>query len=113
MAVRIESVDLLKEYFQGVVTRANHHAPNIDRVIYSLLGVVILLKDDNTHIEVRGSQDAMANILWVRIDEQRFALRYEHEDGTIEIRRDSFNGEILLKIDNSTSIQQILDTFGN
>lgn len=111
MAVKVESVDLLKKYFHGVTERANHHAPNIDKIIYALLGVVILLKDRNTFIEVRGSEDAMANILWVYVRKKRYALRYEHMDGMIEIREYSFNGQILLRINNSTSITQILEAF--
>ncbi|HLP53548.1 MAG TPA: hypothetical protein VK151_00895 [Fluviicola sp.] len=109
MAVKIESIDILKKYFLGVITRTDDHAPNIDNIVYSLLGIVILLKDDNTHLEVRGTDDnSMGNILWVIINGTRFALRYEHLDGTIEIRQNSFKGRLILKINNLTSITEIL-----
>lgn len=112
MAVKVDTVDILKKYFSGVVKRANHHAPKVGDIIYTLLGIIILKKDDNTSIEVRGSDDdSTGNILWVFINGVRYAFRYEHSDGTIEIRRDSFNGPLVIKIDNTTSTASILSTF--
>lgn len=114
MAVKIESIDTLKKYFLGVINRTDDHAPNIDSIVYALLGIVILLKDDGTQLEVRGTgDDSMGNILWVIINDTRFALRYEHSDGTIEIRQNSFKGDLVLKIDNMTTITEILDTLRN
>lgn len=112
MAVKVETVDVLKKYFQGVTNRANHHAPNVDEVIYGLLGVIVLKKDDGTHIEVRGGDDnKTGNILWVTIDKIRYAFRYEHSDGSIEIRRDTYKGPLVLKIDNSTTLTQVTQVF--
>ena len=114
MAIKIESIDTLKKYFLGVINRTDDHAPNIDTIIYGLLGVVILLKDDGTNIEVRGTDDdSMGNILWVIIDGIRYALRYEHSDGTIEIRLNTYKGDLVLKISNSTTISQIITAFSN
>lgn len=98
MAVKIESISILKKYFSGVVNRANHHALKVNDIIYTLLGIIVLKKDDGSEIEVRGSSDdATGNILWVFINGNRYAFRYEHSDETIEIRKDSYNGPILLK----------------
>ena len=112
MAVKVETVDTLKKYFTGVTRRANHHATNINEVIYGLLGVIILKKDEGTHIEVRGSDDEKTgNILWVIINGIRYAFRYEHSNGTIEIRKDSYNGVLILAIDNNTTLQQVINCF--
>lgn len=111
MALKVENVDLLRKYFSGVVERAKHHAPNVNDVIYRLLGILILIKDENQPIEVRGShEDKTGNILWVSIDNVRYAFRYEHSDQTIEIRVGSYNGTIVLKVDNSTPTNQIIST---
>lgn len=113
MSVKLDSINELKKYFLGVVKRSEHHAPNVSDIVYSLLGAIILLKDEDTSLEVRGSEDVMANIIWVQINNNRFALRYEHDDDTIEIRQNTFKGEILLKVDNSTTITEMLNTFKN
>ncbi len=112
MAIKVESIDTLKKYFTGITRRANHHAPNISEVIYGLLGIIILKKDDNTFIEVRGSDDSKTgNILWVVINGVRYAFRYEHSNDTIEIRRNSYNGEIVLIINNDTTLNQVINVF--
>lgn len=109
MAIKIESVNLLKSYFEGVVNRANHHAQNISEIIYTLLGIIILKMDVNSTIEVKKiGQDATGNVLWVLINGKRYAFRYEHSDNTIEIKEGSLRGAIVLKVDNTTTIPNIL-----
>jgi hypothetical protein len=112
MAKTLNKVDELKKYFEGVISRADHHAGNVKEIAYSLLGVIVLKKDEGTDISVMTTgNDRTGNILWVHIGGKRYAFRYEHNDGTIEIRKDSYKGDIVIKIDNSTSLDQILGTF--
>ncbi len=113
MATKIDSVNRLQKYFQGVVDRADCHAPSVAELIYRLLGAVIYLKDENSHIEVRGNhEDKTGNILWVYIKGQRYTFRYEHENGgSIEIRKESYNGDILLTMTNQTNLQEVFDIF--
>lgn len=110
MAIKIKTVDLLRKYFSEVVKRANHHAHGVNSVIYTLLGIVVLKKDDGTDIEVRGTDvDATGNILWVQINGQKYALRYEHSNDTIEIRKDTYKGSVVLVINNATTVQDVLN----
>ncbi len=112
MAVKVDKVDTLKKYFQSVTKRANHHARNVSEVIFGLLGVIVLKKDDGTDIEVRGSSDdKTGNILWVSIGGTRYAFRYEHSNDTIEIRQDSYKETLILTIDNNTTLQQVINAF--
>jgi hypothetical protein len=113
MPLRVDSVEILKRYFSGVVERANHHAPNVSDIIYKLLGIIIIKMDQNTSIEVRrgADVDATGNILWVISNGTRYAFRYEHADGTIEIRRGSYSGPLVLKIDNSTPTSTVIASF--
>lgn len=112
MAIKVDKVDTLKKSFEGVTRRAHHHAPNVSEVIYGLLGVIILKKDYGTDIEVRGnSDDKTGNILWVIINGIRYAFRYEHSNDTIEIRQNSYKGNLVLTIDNSTTLQQVVNVF--
>ncbi len=112
MALKVNSVDLLQKYFSGVVRRADHHAPLVADIVYSLLGIIILKKGVGTDIEVRGNhEDETGNILWVIIKGTRYALRYEHKTGEIEIRKDTYNGALTLTIKNSTTVSDILSVF--
>jgi len=64
MPVRVNDVEVLKEYFSAVVKRSEHHAPNVNEVIYTLLGLIILSMDENSDIQVRGSEGSTGNMLW-------------------------------------------------
>jgi hypothetical protein len=112
MPVQAETVEVLQKYFQGVTKRANHHAHNVDEIIYSLLGIFILKKDPGTDLEVRGTdENSTGNILWVTIKGTRYTCRYEHSDGSIEIRQNSSSGPVILKVSNATSVKSILSVF--
>ena len=113
MAVRVNEVEELKKYFFGVVSRSEHHATNVNEVIYPLVGLVILNMDNNSDIQVRGSKDATGNILWFNVNNQRYAFRYEHADDTIELRKDSFKGPLVARIDNSTTTDKLKKIFDN
>ena len=93
--------------------RSEHHAPNVNEVIYPLVGLVILNMDDESDIQVRGSEGATGNILWFKMNNQRYAFRYEHKDDTIEIRKNSFKGDRIAKVNNSTSIADLKAIFEN
>lgn len=41
MALKIEDIRLMKRYFEGVMSRANHHAENVNEIILALAGGVI------------------------------------------------------------------------
>ena len=110
MPVKVDTVQILKSYFSKVVERAEHHAPNVNEILYTLLGVIILKMDNNSRIEVRGTEnDATGNILWVVIQGKRYALRYEHAaGGSVEIREGSYNGNIVISVTNATPVSAIL-----
>lgn len=111
MPIRVNDVEILKQYFSGVAARSEHHAPNVNEIIYTLLGLIILSMDESSDIQVRGSETANGNMLWFSVNTTRYALRYEHQDDTIEIRRDSYKGPLVSKISNATSIAALKSIF--
>ena len=112
MAVKVNEVEALKDYFSGVVKRSEHHALNVNEVIYTLLGLIILNMDESSDIQVRGSEGSTGNMLWFTVNKQRYAFRYEHKNGgKIEIRKGSYKGAIVAEIDNSTSTSDLKITF--
>lgn len=113
MSVRVNDVEVLKEYFSGVVARSEHHAPNVNEVIYTLLGLIILNMDENSDIQVRGSEGATGNMLWFSVNQTRYAFRYEHADDTIEIRKNSYRGPLIAKVNNSTPTANLKSIFAS
>jgi hypothetical protein len=111
MPVTVESVATLRRYFRGVVDRSESHGQNVSNVIYPLLGLVLLHMDDDSDIEVWGSERPEGNILWFQVGGTRYAFRYEHEDGTIEIRKGSHRGGLVAKFDNSSSVGELREVF--
>lgn len=107
MTIKVNEVEFLKKYFLGVVKRSEHHALNVNEIVYPLLGLIIFNMDENSDIQVRDSEGTTGNMLWFTVNEQRYALRYEHDDKTIEIREHSYRGDMVAKIDNSTSISDL------
>ncbi len=73
--------------------------------------MIVLKLDGNSEIEVRSYADAPGNMLWVHINGARYAFRYEHDDDTIEIRKDSYKGPILHKLNNQTGIARLRAIF--
>ena len=113
MPVRVNDVEALKEYFSAVVKRSEDHAPNVNEVIYTLLGLIILSMDEDSDIQVRGSEGATGNMLWFTVNGNRYALRYEHADDTIEIRKNSYKGVLVAKVDNTTPTAALKNIFNN
>jgi hypothetical protein len=110
MPHQVTDVDLLRDYLQGVVGRADHHAPNVNEVALGLAGAVIWRKDDEP-IEVFVRSGEMKNVLWFRVGGVRYALSYNHENEEIELREGSTQGNVVGSFSNTTSNQVIRDIF--
>lgn len=111
MAKKIVNVDILQEYFKGVILRANHHAQNVVDIAYSLLGIIVCYKDENADIQVLEQGGETKNVLWVNIKGKRYAFSYNHNTQSIEIRDENLKGAVLLSVNNSTAISDIVDFF--
>lgn len=102
----IVSINQLSEYLRGVKERADHHAKNVNSVILALLGAVILFKDADD-IEI------LTNVIWVRIKGTRYAFRYNYDEETVEIRRDSLQGPVAASFDNTSTPRHIYRIFND
>jgi len=111
MPIQIANIEAFHNYLSGVRQRADHHAENVNSVILALAGAVVLFKDDNTSIECREYKGEPANVLFVTIRGRRYVLTYNHELQTVEIRRDTLQGESIQTFDNNTTIQEIIRIF--
>lgn len=111
MSVRITTIDELQEYLCGVQLRINHHAQPVDEVIFRLLGAVVMFKDRGTAIEIRGQEGDLKNVIWVRINDTRYCLRYEHNPPSVNIKASGLQGATVGTVDNATSISDVLTLF--
>lgn len=111
MAVCVSEVELLKTLFIKVVERANSHAPNVNEIIYPLLGFILLITDEESDIQVRPSEGENGNMLWLTTNGHRYAFRYEESEKSIVIRKRSFTGAMVASVNNSTPINELKHIF--
>ena len=111
MGLRLNTVDRLQQYLMGVRERATHHAPNVNHVILALAGAIVLYKDQGTHLEARTYQGSPANIVYATINGTRYALTYDHQHQSVNIRRNSIRGTSVASFTNATTAQRIIQIF--
>jgi len=111
MPVAINDVATLKQYIEGIMARAEHHGPNVRGIVLALAGAIIWRKD-SAPIEVHeGRSMAHGTVLWVYIRGQRYAFRYNHTTGEIEMRIGSARGNVMRTFSNTTPVEQVEQFF--
>jgi hypothetical protein len=111
MPQAIASVDVLQQYIQGVMARAEHHANNVDEVALAIAGAVVWRKEGE--IEVMTREGDMKNVLWVRIGGTRYALSYNHEGPCIEVRERNTQGRVLAVFTNANTAGEVKQFFAD
>ena len=111
MPIQLHSLEELHTYLSGVIGRAEHHAPEVEEVILTLAGAVVLFKDTNTPLEAFSRRGSVANVLWATINGQRYAFSYDHDNDQIVIRRGSTQGTMVGSFSNRTSARSVIDLF--
>jgi Integron cassette protein VCH_CASS1 chain len=108
MAISATNIAALHTYAQGVMSRAMHHAGNVDAIALPLLGAIVWRADPN-------SISHGTNVLWWESAATHgcYACSYNRGTSEIEIRAGSTQGAALHSFSNATpvaSIQQIFST---
>ena len=110
MPVKVETADLLKDYFNGVLERADHHAKGVQEISLALMGAVIWKSEGD--IEVKSVKDGgMGNILWFNSMTNRYAMYYNHSTISIELRDRTMNGDTIHVFNNETPISEVFNVF--
>lgn len=110
MPAQIQDVDLLQNYIKGVMERADHHAGAVKEIVLALAGAIVW-KKDTTPIEVYAKDGEMKNVLWVRINGNRYAFSYNHIASTIEMRQGTTHGQVVSSFSNTTPIATVFSLF--
>lgn len=111
MAITISKIDTLKDYFNGVMNRANHHADYVNEIVLALIGGVIWRSEGN--FEVKQYDGAPANILWMYVNDRRYCFKFNHETGRIECLEGGHSGTLKMEFDNDTPISEVKKFFEN
>lgn len=99
MPVQIVGVDMLKEYILGVMARAEHHAQNVDEVCLAVAGAIVWRGE---RIEVLQRQGVTGNVLWMYVEDKKYAFSFNHETGLIEVRQGNLQGPVIITFSNDT-----------
>ncbi len=110
MPQEVTDIDVLRDYLQGVVGRADDHAQTVNEVCLSIAGGVVWRKD-NQPVEVMAIEGEMKNVLWFRVGGQRYALSYNHETREIQLRRGTTHGDVVASFSNATSNGEVRNIF--
>lgn len=110
MSLTVGDLETLESYLSGVMNRSEHHANTVGATALALIGAVLWKKDD-VPIEVRTYDGRTANILWVQINGQRYALAYNHHEECIELRERAQNGRVVASFTNDNSVIEVRDIF--
>lgn len=109
MPISINTIQILQEYLQGVLGRADHHAKNLEGVALALLGAIIWKSTGN--IEVRGYSGKPANMIWFLVEGNKYTMSFNHNTQKVDLKRRTNNGDLVAYFDNNTTYQQVIDIF--
>src|SRR3712207_5175691 len=101
MPLPVTDIETLKAYINGVMKRADHHAGDVNEIALVLAGVIVWRKDDEP-IKINARDGEMKNVLWVRINNTKYAFSYNHHTREIELRQASLKGSMLHTCSNHT-----------
>ena len=110
MAITANDVDVLHQYAEGVMNRADHHAGQVKGIALALLGGIIWRGEPGS-IAIKQYAGSPANVLWVTIGGRRYAFAYNHTTGEIEIRDRTQSGTALHSFSNSTPVADVETVF--
>ena len=110
MPLQVADLATLEAYLAGVMDRSEHHAQTVGAIALALIGAVLWKKDD-APVEVRTYDGRPANILWVQIAGERYALVYNHHEDCIELRSRTQSGEVVHQFTNRTPVTDVWRVF--
>jgi hypothetical protein len=110
MPKKIEFITELRDYFNGVMERAEHHAINVNEVAFVLLAAVVWKADDFKVLERLGEAK---NVAWMEVDGKRYYFTYNHIEGKIDLHANNHQGPLLRQFDNSDNICDVKEFFNS
>ena len=110
MPQQVKDIDILRDYLRGVMDRADHHAQSVNEVSLSIAGGVVW-KKDNEPLEVLAREGEMKNVLWFKVNGNRYSLSYNHSTAEIELRKNTTHGAVVASFSNSMTNAEVRAIF--
>jgi hypothetical protein len=110
MPTQLTDIDILQQYLEGVMDRADHHADNVNQIALAIAGAIVWRKDAEP-IKVMTRAGDMKNVLWVKISGRRYAFSYNHQSRGIDIRQGSTQGPVIHTLTNATPLADLRKIF--
>lgn len=111
MALTIQSLNTLKDYIDGVMARADHHANGVNEIVLALIGGVVWRSTDE--VVVKQYNGASANILWMKVNDKTYCFTYNHSIDSVEVKDRTMNGKVIYTFNNLTPISEIKQFFAS
>jgi hypothetical protein len=111
MPLAVTDVEILKDYITGVMTRAEHHANQVEQIALALVGAIVWRKDEGKDIRVMQQDGSTKNVLWVSIGSAMYAFSYNHAAKTIDMRIGNMRGAVLHQFSNKTPLSTLYQIF--
>jgi hypothetical protein len=111
MPVQVDDVSALQQYLDGVVNRADHHADNVNEVVFPLIGATVYFKNPKSPNKVLVREAATGNVLWVWFGSSKYAFSYDHKSASIVLKRGSTHGKVIARFTNATGTADIINLF--
>ncbi len=104
MARKINSIQLLQNYFSDVMIRTDHHALGVSQVALAVIGGIIWKSSD---IEVFERNGEAKNVLWMQTPMANFYFSYDHATDEIVVKENNHKGRELIRFTNTSPIADI------
>lgn len=109
MATTISTINILQEYLNGVLERADHHANNVNEIALAIAGGIIWKTSRDVKVMTRNGE--MKNVLWLQTKDKNICFVFNHVTGNIDIRDNGIQGSIIISFNNSNTVKDVKDFF--
>lgn len=110
MPISLVNVDDLQEHLLGVLRRSDHHAGEVNEVLLTISGAILWRKSPEP-VKVNTKEGAGGNVIWFRVDGERYALLYNHELRRIELAEGGRKGDLIHAFTNETTTSEVVRVF--
>jgi len=109
MATTIATINILQEYLNGVLERADHHANNVNEIALVIAGGIIWKTSKDLKVMTRNGE--MKNVLWLQTKDNLICFVFNHVTGNINVRDNGIQGKTIVSFNNTNSLKDVKDFF--
>lgn len=109
MAITISTLNILQEYLNAVLERADHHANNVNEIALAIAGGIIWKTTKDVRVMSRNGD--MKNVLWLQAKTKTLCFVYNHSTGNIDVRDGGIQGLTIITFNNLNTINDVKNFF--